>query len=118
MLKVNLDETVIEIEVNAQPRADKQEFEEWLEKKMDWNRSRYKEAKIKALLMEKGLTPEELKDELISHDIKKADILSTNKKNASDGKIEIEESKELVINNKVWLKIEPEITENEYKRRF
>lgn len=108
MLKKSLNEKVIDIEVDAQERKDIRKFYEWISSEFEWNKSKYKEKKIQALLDEKKLTPDKLKKILMNTKEDVSNMLLTDKESASSGKIELKESKSLIEFNKAWIKLEPE----------
>lgn len=118
MLKRSLDQSIIQIQCDAQASEDRTQFKEWLKNDMLWNSTRYKDAKIQAILEKNEISPNALK--FLFSSKKEPNIVSfiVDKPRACDGKISKEDILNLINSNKVYIQYEPEISEDTYGKEF
>lgn len=102
----DLDKSVLQIEANAQPMSDKQEFARWLEKEIEWS-PKYKKERIAALL-DKGVMPEVLRSELLKEDTLDADVLVIDRARVQDGKIAGDDAAKILEMLRCVVRLEPE----------
>jgi len=103
-LKADLDPKVLIIEADAQPVEDKSQFEEWLGKHFP-PRMRSVDARIRTLL-QKGLSPESLRDMLLGAPNPQALVVEADK--VSDGRIAPEDAEKILGECLGMRKAEPE----------
>lgn len=83
----DLDPKILAIKIDARPRADRAEFEKWLEKNVDGAFQRYRSHRRSALL-ESGLMPLNLRELLLDDGTPSVKILETEQERAEDGRID------------------------------
>lgn len=118
MLLKNLDSSIIKIETNAQPMKDKEMFKNWFENKFDWTGCKYRDARIKSLIEKNGISPEVLKKILMNPKEPNVTLLIVDKPTVALGKIGEDDVKGLIKNNTIWVKLDPEISEETYGTEF
>ncbi len=114
-LSKNLNRSVLVIEADAQPMADKQDFVNWLENFMFPQGTHYKEKRIIALL-EKGLVPTNFRKLLIGSENEQN--LIVDEMSAKEGKIDETLAKCMLKHAKVCYKwdYDAEIEENQINK--
>jgi hypothetical protein len=90
-LSRDLDQTILRIEIDAQPRADRKEFDRWLEENIDVTFGRFRQSRRTALL-ESGLMPRDLREILLHDGSPDLNLLHVAKPKAEDGRIDGKDS--------------------------
>lgn len=114
-LELDLDNSVLKIEADAQPFADKSTFQNWLTKHLAKSLTRNRDDRTKALIAN-GLTPEKLKRILLGEE--SYESLEIKKEKVSDGKISKEDALSVFQACAGRLKIEQEIAKTEDNSDF
>lgn len=98
-LKKNLDASVLVIEADARPIADRRELETWLDKYLFPSDIKYKAKKIEAYL-ENELLPEKLRKILFANSTSE-DLVVNQSLKASEGKVDSEAAIKMVEHSRV-----------------
>lgn len=112
-LALDLDQSVLVIEADAQPIADKEEFREWLAKSLAPNTGyKYQDARIRAIIA-KGVLPAQLRDVLLSDAAAIPHLLSTKEAKAGEGGISFEDHKWLINDTIARYRLAPEVSKTD-----
>ena len=112
-LALDLDQSVLVIEADAQPIADKEEFREWLAKSLAPNTGyKYQDARIRAIIA-KGVLPAELRDVLLSDPSAIPNLLTTKEGKAGEGRISVEDHEWFITNTIARYRLVPEVSKDD-----
>jgi hypothetical protein len=112
-LAKDLDSSVLVVEADAQPVADKDEFVKWLTDNLASKASmKFRIPRIKAIVA-KGVMPSELRDLVLSEANANQSLLLVNQAKAEDGKITIEDHQKIVEETVGRCRCLPEMSEDD-----
>lgn len=112
-LALDLDQSVLVIEADAQPIADKEEFREWLKISLAPNTGyKYQDARIRAIIA-KGVQPAQLRDVLLSDAAAIPRLLTNNEAKAGEGGISFEDHTWLINDTIARYRLAPEVSESD-----
>jgi energy-coupling factor transporter ATP-binding protein EcfA2 len=112
-LALDLDQSVLVIEADAQPIADKEEFREWLAKSLAPNTGyKYQDARIRAIIA-KGVLPAQLRDVLLSDAAAIPRLLTTKEAKAGEGGISFEDHTWLINDTIARYRLAPEVSKTD-----
>ena len=106
-LRMDLDESILIIELDAQPLADRTHFAKWLQTNLSPHIPKNKQQRVDALV-KKGLSPEDLRNLLLECEGVTSDILSVDAISAADGKISVEDAEAYALNCLAMMRAAPE----------
>jgi hypothetical protein len=110
-LALDLDQSVLVIEADAQPIADKEEFREWLAKSLAPNTGyKYQDARIRAIIA-KGVLPAQLRDVLLSDVGAIPNLLTTKEAKAGEGGISDEDHNWFIRATIARFRLAPEVSQ-------
>ena len=112
-LASDLDPAVLQIQADAQPVADTKRYVAWLTESVPWDRAQHKEKRFEELA--KKVTPEALRQQLLSKGGHNFNALVVDKPKTSDGKISFEDARTIVQAAAGLRRLEPEFGADEDK---
>jgi len=111
-LHEDLDPSLLKVEADAQPMADKSAFTKWLDDNVAPCVSKYRSERTRALVS-KGVTPESLRELLLSSGDSEPALLVVDEARARDGRIVLEEAKSILEQCRGAYRLEQELTKED-----
>lgn len=117
-LSYDLDQSVLVIEADARPVADKLEFKDWLMKNLAPTIGmRYRDSRVVAII-DKGIMPAQLRDCLLSNPDAIQNLLVNEKDRAEDGKISQDDHEKFISDTVGRFRLPPEIQKEKVTEDF
>jgi ABC-type lipoprotein export system ATPase subunit len=117
-LALDLDQSVLVIEADARPVADREEFQEWLAQNLAPTlRFKYQDARIRAIV-EKGVMPALLRDVLLSDTGAIPYLLVTKEAKAGEGGISIDDHDKFISDTIGRDRLPPEVSKGDVAADF